>query len=245
MIDTHCHIDLYENPIQIANECENAGIITIGMTNLPSHFEMGYNHLISFNKVRLALGMHPLYAEAHYKEFSGFVRNLSKTSYIGEIGLDFSKEGIATKEIQVDTFKRILNELEGKSKILSLHSRKAEKETLSYLISFKIKSAIFHWYSGPLELIADIVKAGYYFSINTAMIKSKAGQDIILKIPLANILTESDGPFIVVNGKPAKPANMNLVYEYLSKKNNMSLSEIEVLITNNFRRLISYLKQKE
>jgi TatD DNase family protein len=245
MIDTHCHIDLYENPLQIANECEKAGIITIGVTNLPSHFEMGYDHLLSFNKVRLALGMHPLYAEVHCKEFSGFVRNLSRTSYIGEIGLDFSKEGIATKEVQIDTFKKILNELKGTSKILSLHSRKAEKEILNYLISFKIKSAIFHWYSGPLALITDIVNAGYYFSINTAMIKSKAGQDIISKIPLSNILTESDGPFIDVNGKPAKPANINLVYEYLSKKNDMPLNEIELLITDNFRRIISHLKQKE
>jgi TatD DNase family protein len=242
MIDTHCHIDLYNNPLQVARECEKLGIVTIAMTNLPSHFEMGYNHLLSFKKVRLALGMHPLHADEHYREFPGFVRNMSKTSYIGEIGLDFSKEGITTKEIQLDTFNRILKELKGKSKILSLHSRKAEKEVLHYLVSFNIKSAIFHWYSGPLTLISDIVKAGYYFSINTAMIKSKAGQDIISKIPLTNILTESDGPFIEVNGKSAKPLNIQLVHEYLSKKNNISLNEIEILISDNFKRIILHLK---
>ncbi|WP_428327881.1 TatD family hydrolase [Mucilaginibacter sp.] len=242
MIDTHCHIDLYENPIQVANECEKAGIITIGMTNLPSHFEMGYQHLLSYSKIRLALGMHPLRADVHNKEFPGFIRNLSRTSYIGEIGLDFSNDGISTKETQLDTFIRILKELNGKNKLLSLHSRKAEKEILNYLISFNIKSAIFHWYSGPVTLINDIVKAGYYFSINTAMIKSKAGQNIISKIPLASILTESDGPFIDVNGKPAKPININLIHEYLSKQNNISVEEIDLLITKNFRRLVSHLK---
>lgn len=226
----------------MAQECEKLGIVTIAMTNLPSHFEMGYHHLQNFRKVRLALGMHPLYAEAHDREFPGFIRNLSRTSYIGEIGLDFSKEGIATKEIQLDIFNRILRELRGKKKLLSLHSRKAEKETLGYLKSFDIKLAIFHWYSGPLALINDIVKAGYYFSINTAMIKSKAGQDIIYKIPLSNILTESDGPFIDIDGKPAKPTDVKLVHEYLSKKNNIPINEIEIIITNNFRQIIKSLK---
>ena len=45
--------------------------------------------------------MHPLYAKQHIKEFKGFVRNLSRTSYLGEIGLDLPKEGISTKKIQL------------------------------------------------------------------------------------------------------------------------------------------------
>ena len=92
IIDTHCHIDMYENPLEVALECEQKGVITIGMTNLPSHFELGRPHLLAFKKVRLALGLHPLYAESHKKELPIFLRNISKTSYIGEIGLDFSKD---------------------------------------------------------------------------------------------------------------------------------------------------------
>ena len=109
MIDTHCHTDLYKNPIKILQECEKAGITVLSMTNLPSHFEMGYQHVLPFKRIRLALGMHPLHAEQHDKEFSLFLKNLSKTSYIGEVGLDFSREGYTTKEIQVNSFERILN----------------------------------------------------------------------------------------------------------------------------------------
>lgn len=243
MIDTHCHIDLYDNPLQLAEECERLGITTIGMTNLPSHFEMGYKHLLSFTKVRLALGMHPLYAESHAKEFSGFIRNVSKTSYIGEIGLDFSKEGIATKDIQTETFKRILLELKGRKKILSLHSRKAEKEVLYYLIDSGMQAAIFHWYSGPLGLIKEIIKAGYYFSINPAMIKSKNGQQIIKEIPLEFLLTESDGPFIEIDGKAIKPSNIKDVHNYLAPIYNMSEIEIENIIKSNFKQLIDTIKK--
>lgn len=78
MIDTHCHIDLYKNPIKILQECENAGITVLAMTNLPSHFEMGYPHILPFKRIRLALGMHPLHAEQHYKEFPLFLKTSQK-----------------------------------------------------------------------------------------------------------------------------------------------------------------------
>jgi len=241
MIDTHCHIDMYNDPLQLANECEQLGIITIGMTNLPSHFELGFNHLLKFKRVRLALGMHPLHAESHKKELPRFIRNISKTSYIGEIGLDFSKEGIATKNIQLDTFNKILYELKGHRKILSIHSRKAEKEVLRLLIENGVKSAIFHWYSGPLTLIDEIVKAGFYFSINTAMIKSKSGQEIIKRIPINYLLTESDGPFIENEGIPIRPKNLSIVYEYLSKNKFAGNHDIEKIVHENFKRMISSL----
>lgn len=41
MIDVHCHIDLYENPNDILEICENQKLFVFSMTNLPSHFEMG------------------------------------------------------------------------------------------------------------------------------------------------------------------------------------------------------------
>ncbi len=242
MIDTHCHIDLYDNPIEIANECEKLGIITIGMTNLPSHFEMGYKHLRSYQKVRLALGLHPLHSELHKSEFPAFVRNIPHTSYIGEIGLDFSKEGIASKDTQTESFKRILTEVADKRKIVSLHSRKAENEVFKFLIQYNIKAAIFHWYSGPLNLIEKIANQGYYFSVNPAMIKSKNGQAIINKIPRDKILTESDGPFIKVNDREIKPSDLGIINEYFSKVWLISEENVQTIISTNFKRLISFLK---
>ena len=244
MIDSHCHIDLYDNPLQIVNECERLGIITIGMTNLPSHFKMGARHLLNYRKVRLALGMHPLYAKFHKEEFPIFLECLNQTSYIGEIGLDFSKEGVDTINMQLETFKFIMNAVKDKNKILSIHSRKAEKEVLQLLTENNIQSAIFHWYSGPLTLIDKIVDAGFFFSVNPAMIKSKSGQIIIQRIPRSNILTESDGPFIENNGKPLKPSDLSLVTNYLSTLWNISEKNVQETITDNFRKLLSYIQSK-
>jgi TatD DNase family protein len=242
MIDTHCHIDLYPNPKQIADECERLGIITIGVTNMPSHFELGYKHLVGYKKVRLALGMHPLCLDAHAEELKLFVKNIDKTSYIGEIGLDFSKEGISTKELQLAVFKKIISLISGKEKIISLHSRKAEKETFQVLITNDIKQATFHWYSGPLSLIDDIAKRGYMFSVNSAMTKSKSGQDIIARIPRTHVLTESDGPFIETNGKPTRPTDIIITLDYLANVWKVSTSVAEEIIYGNFKRQIITLK---
>ncbi|MET3501007.1 TatD DNase family protein [Mucilaginibacter rubeus] len=241
LIDTHCHIDLYNQPQLLLQECERLNITVLAMTNLPSHFEMGFPHVRPFNKVRLALGMHPLYAEQHKKEFPSFLRNFGRTSYIGEIGLDFSREGYHTREIQIQTFSKILDLVSSSKKVLSIHSRRAEKEVLDLLIGKGVSSAIFHWYSGPLSLIESIASAGF-FSINSAMTKSENGQKIISRIDPQKILTETDGPFNEVNGRPAKPSDVIEVYKYLSNIWGKTMEETQATISSNFSKLISYLK---
>jgi len=242
MIDTHCHIDLYSHPEMLLKECEQYDLTVLAMTNLPSHFEIGYEHVLPFKKIRLALGMHPLYAEQHEKEIQLFYRNLPKTSYIGEVGLDFSREGYSTKDVQVRTFEKILKKIEGQKKLLSIHSRRAEKEVLQMLLNYQIPAAIFHWYSGPVSLIDKIVDAGYYFSINPMMTQSESGRKIIDRIPQANLLTETDGPFSTVDGRPTKPFDVVIVYQYFSKIWGANIDEIGMIISSNFKTLLLNIK---
>lgn len=163
IIDTHCHFDMMQNPEQYIQSAENKGDIIIGMTNLPSHFQMGYAHVRNFRHIRLALGFHPQLAVESSKELASFSKQVNKTSYIGEIGLDFSKDFVDSKEKQIYAFRYVLSLIKDKNKIVSVHSRKAEKEVFELLQEYRIKNAIFHWYSGPLSLIEEIINAGYYF----------------------------------------------------------------------------------
>lgn len=195
IIDTHCHFDMMPNPEAFISAREKAGDIVIGMTNLPSHFRIGQPHLKRFKHIRLALGLHPLLAAENKRELTLFRQLLSQTSYIGEIGLDFSSEGIATKDEQISVLREILTELRGKKKIVSVHSRKAEKELFDLLCEYDMKNVIFHWYSGSVDLIPSILKQGYYFSINEAMCRSKNGRTIIENIPKGRLLTETDAPY--------------------------------------------------
>ena len=227
IIETHCHFDMMPHPETYISAKEKTGDIIIGMTNLPSHFRMGQPHLRSFKHVRLALGLHPLLASENKNELPLFNSLLDQTSYIGEIGLDFSKEGLSTKDDQVFVLRKLLAKLEGKKKIISVHSRKAEKELFDLLCEYNINNVIFHWYSGPIDLIPSIISKGYYFSINETMSISKNGRAIIKAIPRNRILTESDAPFN--NKADIKEALIN-----------MHITENEV--KENFVELLSKIK---
>ncbi len=232
MIDVHCHFDMVQNPEKYISNNEQHKIITIGMTNLPSFFEIGFIHIRNLRYVRLALGLHPLLAKEHFKEYLKFKEYANKTSYIGEVGLDFSKEGISTKDIQIKSFEYVLNCIKGQNKIVSLHSRRAEKETLQMLIDNKIKNAIFHWYSGSIPVLESIVKSGYYFSINSAMTQSENGKKIISKVPKELILTETDSPYI-------ENSNIKVVHSYLSDIWNVSEADVEQTVASNFKKIIT------
>ena len=140
MIDTHCHFDMMPSPERYIQERERRGDIVIGMTNAPSHFQMGYQYVQHFKHIRLALGFHPLLAHELQEELPSFERLIDETSYVGEIGLDFSREGVVTQKIQIKSLERILAIVSGKNKIISVHSRNAELQLLSLLKKYHIKN---------------------------------------------------------------------------------------------------------
>lgn len=224
IIDAHCHFDMMPDPEAYIRERERGGDIVIGMTNLPSHFAMGFSHVRQYRHVSLALGLHPLLAAESKNEISSFKQYSDKTSYIGEIGLDFSKEGFSTKDSQIDVLRELLIAIRGKSKIVSVHSRKAEKELLTLLCEYEIPNVIFHWYSGSVNLIPAILEQGYYFSVNEAMCHSNNGRQIIAAIPRDRLLTETDAPY---NDRCSIPKLLETIG--VEKK----------VIYNNFKRLLT------
>ena len=241
MIDAHCHIDQFAKPPVIARKAEDKGIITIAMTSLPEHFKLGYPHLRNLKYVRLALGFHPMLAGKNRFDENLFRSLAAKTSYIGEVGLDFSEKDTSRRQSQIDVLNKIFEIVSDRPRFISLHSRRAEKSLFDSLSNHKIKKAVFHWYSGPLNLIDKLVSADHFFSINPAMIKSKNGQKIIEEIPVDRILTESDGPYVKTKGKPAEPKDVRLVIEHLKIVWNKSFDEIDQIVRRNFKNIIDDL----
>ncbi|KKB49447.1 TatD family hydrolase [Parabacteroides gordonii] len=232
IIDTHCHFDMMKSPESYIQEIENKGDIVIGMTNMPSHFKMGVPFVKKYKHIRLALGLHPLLASEQDNELELFKRLLPQTSYIGEVGLDFSRDGYSIKEKQIKNFEYVLQCIVNKNKLLSIHSKRAEETVLELLKKYHISNAIFHWYSGNLSTLNKILECNYYFSLNEAMIESSNGKKLISYMPLNRILTETDAPF-------NKKCNINNVIAYLAKEHNLSIVEIESTIKTNFYSLIN------
>ncbi|ADG92664.1 TatD-related deoxyribonuclease [Arcobacter nitrofigilis DSM 7299] len=234
LIDTHCHINFFKNAGEVAIECEKRKIHTIYVTTLPSQFDETFEYVKPLKYVYPSLGFHCLESDYNLeKEKRFFLKNIEKTKFIGEVGLDFSKRASKSKEEQIDLFKFVLESIQDKEKIVNLHSNNAEEKVLEMLIKYDIKKAIFHWYSGKISTFNQILNYGYYFSINESMTKSKKGQNIISKMPRDRILIETDAPFI----KDVLPYKNFNVYYYLSTIWNESIDYVIKKTFDNFINL--------
>ena len=243
LLDAHWHVDHDDNPKEILEKSAKRGIFLIAVTNLPSHFGQGLPHVRSFSNVRLALGLHPLMADKHSSELPLFERYLSETNYIGEVGLDSSRNGRKNLSIQKSSFETVLRKADG-SKIFSLHARMAEQQVLDMLLDADARGGIFHWYSGPIKVLDKAVEAGYFFSVNPRMCLTKNGERIISRIPLDRLLTETDGPFAGESGKPYYPWDVEKVIQYVSKIHLMAAEAVRKQIWKNFRMLTHAHREK-
>jgi len=242
MIDTHCHVDLYPDPSAVAKAAIAAGVSTIVVTNLPSAYRRAYPFITGVKQLRLALGLHPLVAQHHKAERASFKELVDQTFYIGEVGLDFSPQGYATRDIQLASFQFVLDTLQGKPKFITLHSRRAEAAVLELLQRAGRSPVVFHWYSGPLTVMQSALEQGHYFSINPAMTLSPNGQKVIKNLPIDRVLTESDGPFVSIDNRPAVPSDVACVEAYLAQHWQNNIKEVQRQVLENFRSLLLKVK---
>lgn len=243
MLDCHCHIDLYPDPSAVAQRAQAAGVFTVIVTNLPSAYEKSRPHVAARRSLRLALGLHPLLAEQHSQERARFKTLIDDTSFIGEVGLDFSPEGRRTAEIQTESFEFVLASLGQKPKFISLHSRRAEARVLELLKAAHRTPAVFHWYSGSLKALDLALGEGHYFSVNPAMVASTSGQKVIRAIPKDRILTETDGPFVTIGNRKAEPTDIWRVEQALAEIWGVTPLEVRRIVADNFRTVLAPVRE--
>ena len=115
-IVSKAYSELLDNLSKTVNYINENRMYVIAMTNHPKVYEVFKNEINS-KFIRVALGMHPELAEKANMVF--FKKYVHSTKYIGEIGLDFSKQN-TNHEQQEFIFDEILNI--SKQKIFSIHS---------------------------------------------------------------------------------------------------------------------------
>ena len=207
------------------------------MTNSPEIYHSCKRLYSETKYVKFALGYNPQVSANTPFNKRLFLSQLGSTKYIGEVGLDYSAKNVNSKAIQIEAFDLICQNAASYNKILSVHSRMAEKDTLDILTQNGIKRAIIHWYTGDLETFKSFAQAGYYFSVNANMCATNKGRSIIKHIPLDKLLIESDGPFTKVNSKKYSPTDLALTYRCLSDL--LEITDLEKVVFSNFNRLLT------
>ncbi len=241
MIDLHCHLDLYENPKIVIDECVRRQLYVLSITTTPSAWKKTNDLVTHHNRIKTALGLHPLLAKERIHELNLFDELFSETRYIGEIGLDGSKENLGFWDDQMQVFNHILNKCNNaqEEKILSIHSRNAIEAVLSSLDKYpNAGKVILHWYSGGITHLKEAISRGYWFSINPVMLKGDKGKKLVSLMPRSRILLESDGPFTSMNNTHLYPWDVDLVISQISIIWNCSTADVNSQILNNFTELL-------
>lgn len=228
LYDTHFHLDLHKNRGDVIREIEESQIYTIAVTNLPDLYRKESGEIAS-KYIRFALGFHPELLHQYKSQIPLMWEFLPNAKYIGEVGLDFVDKTYRSE--QLSFFSELIERCRyDNNKILSIHSRKAVSEVLSIVGSdFKFKP-ILHWFTGSVDELTLAVEAGFYFSVNASMMRSKRFLSLLSLIPSDRILLESDSPFIKYDTSYTE----SLVHLQHSVENE----KINIVLWDNFKKIL-------
>ena len=240
LFDTHLHLDLFTEPKKLIEAIENQKIYTIAVTNLPQVFLNTQKLCEGLKYIRPALGYHPELVYKFNNQFELFYELLDETRYIGEIGIDNMRKTVDDFNSQKLIFEKIIDACaEKKDKILTIHSRRAEKEVISIIGNHFPGNVILHWYSGSINDLEAAICNGFYFSINSAMTQSKNGSNIIKRIPIDKMLLESDSPFIGVNQNSNVPYDCSLTINKIGELLNIPFGDLSAILSKNLKNILT------
>lgn len=173
-----------------------------------------------------SLGIHPWYIDTAYEaQLDVLYEHGRKTQVlaIGECGLD--KICDTPWHLQVLLFERQIALANQLNKPLIIHCVRAYQECLHMLRAYHVSvPVIFHGFEKNVALAQQILRAGYYVSLGTALLSGKK-DELILELPLDRIFLETDN----------QACKIESVYDYVAKTKNMERSDLAKQLYSNFQ----------
>ena len=177
LVDFHCHLDLYPDPVAAISEAEAAGVYTLTVTTTPKAWPRNLALTQGTSRVRAALGLHPQLVAERHNEITLWETYLPEARYVGEVGLDAGPQYYRSLDLQKQIFERILKQCaKTGGKVLSIHSVRAATAVLDLIeahLPAERGRTVLHWFTGTKAEARRAVDLGCYFSVNGEMLKKK------------------------------------------------------------------------
>ena len=203
-VDVHSHItdDRYEDVGLVVERAKEAGVEQMICS--------AYNFYSSLEAIKLSqkydnvfanVGIHPENTNEIEEDTLILIEELAKEEKvvaIGEIGLDFHREGF-NKELQKKYFKSQIELANRVKKPIVVHSREAMGETIEILKNNPVcKESVIHCFSGSVESAKILLDLGFSFSIGGVVTfkNAKKLKEVVKMVPLERILLETDCPYL-------------------------------------------------
>jgi len=243
-IDSHAHLsqlDDWEGVIRRAKEAGVEAIVAMG-TNLSSSVATlewaedypGY--------VLPAIGIHPTdFLGDDVPETLRYIReNISRVVAVGEIGLDYwdraARKDEGVKERQREVYREQLQIAREQDLPASVHGRGSWQDALDIATAHGPEQIVFHWYSGPLDVLDRLLDRGYYVSATPAAEYSKDHRAALEHAPLEKILVETDCPVYMRNRKRgSEPMDVAITAAALAKLKGTTIEDVSLATTRNAR----------
>jgi TatD DNase family protein len=243
LVDFHCHLDLYPDYASLIAECERNKIFTLAVTTTPRAWPRNNELASKTRHVRAALGLHPQLVAERADELAIWDAHLKEARYIGEVGLDAGPRYYRSFGEQKRVFEHILRACaDAGDKILTIHSARAATQVLDMIETYFPSSrgkTVLHWFTGSKAEARRATELGCYFSINLKMLEKEQGQRMVAELPSDRLLTETDGPFVDMDGRPLRPTDVVITLDRLAKLRKESHAAMAATIGANLRALVS------
>jgi len=248
IIDVHCHIDFKnfnkdrDEVIKRAKKMLTAIIDSgVGLGGVRRSIRLSEEHR---HFIYSTLGLHPVNAaKTEYNVIEDVIReieeNIEKAVGVGESGLDFHHTRDLEGRRRQEKIFRLFIELASEYELpLIIHARDSEKQALKIIKEYALKDVIFHCYSGSLETAYQILEEGYYLSFSTMICFMDHQQQLIKNLPLKNILTETDSPYLSpFKGERNEPSFLEEAVKKMAQIKNTSITEVDKITEKNAKKV--------
>jgi TatD DNase family protein len=218
LVDSHAHLEELDDLSESLREAKAAGvcgIIAVGM-DIESNKKIFNIAEANPQFVYPALGYHPWEIKKEEVEANlSFIRDhVGDGVALGEIGLDYKIK--VKKELQWSVFEALLDIALEFNKPVIIHCRYSHRRAFEMVKEKKIKHAVFHWYSGPIDLLDKILSMGYSISATPALVYSPPHQEAIKRAPIEKVLLETDTP-VSYQGREARPKDVRITLKEVAR----------------------------
>ncbi|MGC9209871.1 MAG: TatD family hydrolase [Acidilobus sp.] len=197
--DIHCHLAEFSDEEVERMLAAMPGLKIVAVSEDLKSFDRTLDLSQRFRgRVIACAGFHPWSIRDHPIDEAWQLLRLAQregVQCIGEVGLDrkfLPEETFGTQRRIFQAFAEAARDLDA---LLNIHSPGAWREALSLVTEIGVRRAVFHWYTGPLDLIGQIAGRGYFISVNAAAKVQGKSIEVAKAAPLEAIVLESDGPY--------------------------------------------------
>jgi TatD DNase family protein len=252
-LDSHCHLDLIDQPANVVvAAAQAAGIrrmITVGVDLASSRWSA--ECAAAREDVYAAVAIHPNETASAASSSAGRDAVLAQIAElaaqpqvraIGETGLDYYRDH-ASPEVQRDWFRAHIAIAKQSGKALMIHDRDAHEDVLRILEEEgPPEEVVFHCFSGDAAMAKRCAEAGYVMSFagNLTFKNAQPLRDAAAVAPAEAILVETDAPFLTPvpqRGKPNSPAMAAHTLRCLAAVKQIDIAQLCALVTATGERV--------